>query len=187
VCDDAEQAKPGLCPQDCIVNGGQAESASSSSSETSGEDRWGEATWGCDLTEGEGEDHWTVDIEYQFSVAADGRISGSGQGEGRQVTCTRPSCDCSLTLDPFTVAISSLKQEQHFSIQMNPEYNMQQMLSNCPGSLGGRVYQLDLCKCQPGGPFDITLEARDGEQTDFECSVPGGSTVGWIQIHQGKP
>ncbi|MEW6094455.1 MAG: hypothetical protein AB1531_10885 [Chloroflexota bacterium] len=190
VCDEAEQANPALCPQDCAGGGGGGGGDDDSSSDdgtSGGDDWWAEVTWGCDLTEN-GEDHWTVDIIYEFNVGSDDQIRGSGTGEGRQVSCTRPGCEsCSLTLDPFTVSISGLKQDEYFSIQMDPEYNMEQYLT-CNGvTNGGRVYQLDLCKCQPGGPHDITIEAEEGGYTEFECPVPGGTAMGWITIHQGEP
>jgi hypothetical protein len=192
VCDEVEQANPALCPQDCAAaGGGPADSASSSGDEAAEGNWWAEVTWGCDLVPGGGsEDHWTVDIVYEFTVGSDGQLRGSGQGEGRRISCKRPGCECTLTLDPFQVTISGLKQEEYFSIQMDPEYNMEEYVFNCPGGVppgGGQVYQLDLCICQPGGPHDITLEAQDGAYTEFECPVPGGTAMGWVTLHQGEP
>ncbi len=126
-------------------------------------------------------------------VDENGEIHGSGQGAGRQVSCSDPCCACSLTLDPFTVEISGLWQAGYFSIEMDPEYTMEQYFTSCcaggaPG--GGRIYQLDLCKCPTGLPLEFTVEARDGAGRDIECTLPLNASTkveGWVTLHRKEP
>lgn len=204
-CDDAEQKNPSLCPQDCATPTVAPVVGETPIDETPVDEtpvvtptptpagQWeAEVVWGCDIDAGSGMAwHWTVDITYEFTVGADGTISGSGQGTGRQTSCTDPLCDCLLTLDPFTVEISGLRQEEAFSIHMDPEYRMMHYLSNCDeGAAGTQVEQLDLCVCPTGLPMDFTIDARDGATREIECTLPWAADVkvaGWIVLSPKKP
>jgi hypothetical protein len=181
VCDQAEQANPSLCPQDCV----QQPPSGETGSEPQGGSAWSaRVVWDCDADYGNGQiDRWSVEINYDFDVGADGTITGSGQGKQTRAECARPDCSCSLAIDDFAVDVSGLQQEEYFSIQMTPRYSMQQCVegANCPGCFP--IRQLEGCGCV-GGPLDVTIEAQDGAIRSFECNpdlFPGaiahGNTV----------
>lgn len=186
ICDEKEQANPALCPQDCMVD--PADEPKEEEGEWSPEYWWAEITWGCDFQNPGSSNSWTVDIIYEFAVDGNGVLSGSGTGEGRNLKWMIEYCECSLSLDPFTVAISGSKQGDKFTIHMDPEYNMVETCTCPSGPINaGGLKQLEICTCQTT-PLVITIDAKDGGYASWECSVVGnGITEGWITLHQGKP
>jgi hypothetical protein len=153
-----------------------------------------EVVWGCDIDVGNGSTYsWTADITYEFSVGPEGKITGSGTGTSRRLRCTDPCCECSLTFNPFTVEISGLQQGDAFSIEMDPNYVMTQMLSNCcPGGTegGATLFQLHYCRCPTGLPWEFTVDARHGAGRDIDCTVPVNASTrvaGWITIMRKEP
>jgi hypothetical protein len=172
ICDEAEQADPSLCPQDCLQ---QPPPGSEPEEEVQpGVSSWSaRVVWDCDLDFGDGQiDRWSVEINYDFTVDKNGRISGSGQGKPTRTECQRPGCACSLLLDDFSVDVSGLQQEDTFSLQVKPHANMQYLLEgdHCPGYIP--VQQPLVCTCI-SGPLDVTIDAKDGAIRSFECNPNG--------------
>lgn len=172
ICDEAEQADPELCPQDCL----QQPPAGSGPENglQPGISNWSaRVVWDCDLDAGDGQiDRWSVEINYDFKVDKNGKISGSGTGKPTRTECQRPGCACTLQMDDFTVDVSGLQQEDSFSLQVTPHINFQHCLEGdrCPGCIPNQ--QPLVCTCI-SGPLEVTIDAQDGAIRSFECNPNG--------------
>lgn len=182
ICDEAEQKNPSLCPADCVQlapedqAGIAGEENEISDEEKDGEknNEWeAEVVWDCDLDYGGNTDKWSLKLNYDFVVDADGRITGSGTGQSTRAECTRKGCDCALSISDISVKVGGLKQGDYFSLELSPEYTMTQCLT-CPevATSCGDIEQLYVCVCT-GGPLDVTIEAQDKAIQSFECHSTG--------------
>ena len=181
VCDEAEQKKPSLCPEDCVqLPPEEDEQEEATATVESGE--WkASVLWDCDLEFPDGYDKWSYKLDYDFKVGADDKLSGSGTGTPTRAECVREGCECTLSIKELKVNVGGLKQGDYFSIELTPQYSMTECLT-CPevGTSCGSIEQVYACTCV-GGPLDVTLEAQEGAFRSFECN-----TMGYIGVVHGN-
>jgi hypothetical protein len=181
VCDETEQADPELCPQDCAQPPSEGDDAQSEEPSRAGETWAGEVVWGCDLEHASGTDTWTADLEYEFTVGADGTLAGQGSGTFRRAECTRGNCRCWIEPGPIALEVSGLQQGAYFYIKLDPEYDLT-YCTQCPGVdvlCGSGIRQLEWCHCSAaGGPLEVNIEAVDNQARMFECNPRTDGAIG---------
>jgi hypothetical protein len=143
-----------------------------------------EVVWGCDSESVTGTDTWTADLEYEFTVGADGTLSGTGSGAFRRVGCTRVDCACWIEPGAISLQVSGLQQGEYFYINLVPEYDLTYCMT-CAGitHCAGGIRQLEWCNCSAvGGPLEVNIEIADLADRVFECNPRTDGATGLISV-----
>jgi hypothetical protein len=144
-------------------------------------ERWGGSTDFTCHTVGDGvEDLWRAYIDFEFTVAPDGTITGSGSGEFTEAWCARANCEaCEFTdLSSISAEVSGTREGFQFHLRITPSADMSQYLT-CSGiRTGGWVNQIVPCLTVSGGPGDFAIDAEDQAIVEWEGSREGiGATM----------
>jgi hypothetical protein len=145
-----------------------------------------------------GTDTWTADLEYEFTVAEDDTLSGSGSGSFRREGCTRHGCQCRVEPGPIALDVSGLRQGDTFYIKLVPHYDLT-YCTTCPEvetKCASGLRQMEWCNCSAaGGPLEVVIDVRDHVARDFECNpraveglgIVRAWTEGWTEIRRVEP
>jgi hypothetical protein len=135
------------------------------------------------------EDLWRAYIDIEFTVAADGTISGSGSGRFTEAWCSRADCEaCEFTdLSTISAVVSGAKEGFQFHLHIVPTADMSQYLTCAGHRTGGWVNQIVPCLTVSGGPGDFLIDAEDqaivewrGTRTGFGGEMTGiGTSTVW--------
>jgi predicted small lipoprotein YifL len=158
VCDGPEN--PQNCPQDCPPTLPAAE-------------EWaGNVDFTCETVGGGGEYFWRAYIDFEFTVAPSGIITGSGSGEFFDASCALSGCTCEFsTLGPILAQVSGSRAGESFHLSIVPSAEMAATHVCAGHSVTVPLAQLTACASVEGGPTDVTIEARDNAWVEW-----GGST-----------
>ncbi|MBN2149616.1 MAG: hypothetical protein JW726_19670 [Anaerolineales bacterium] len=192
VCDDAEQANPDLCPQDCAspeltavpMPTAQVWRASTAPMWTS---YYGDCP-------GRQVDDIFVEFEFTWSVDQEGVITGSGEGTMYAEAVSRcPDTEYGgiRTPDPFPVTVSGSADDNYWNIDLVANDLTQAYFTN------GEVYHEEcmLCWVMPQfegvnisgtlASFALPRNAQVGDQFTFEMDyhVPQST---WVNDHIGS-
>jgi hypothetical protein len=135
----------------------------------------GNADFTCETVGGGGEYLWRAYIDFEFSVAPSGIITGSGSGEFFDASCALSGCTCEFTtLGPILAQVSGSREGGFFHLSIMPSAEMV-ATHVCSGhSVAVPLGQLAACASVEGGPSNVTIEARDQAWVEWG----GGTQVG---------
>jgi hypothetical protein len=203
VCDGPEN--PQNCPEDCVQvvtpppgGPGGAEATPPPGEEppptpppspipTVVAEEWaGNADFTCETVSGGGRYFWRAYIDFEFTVAPDGTITGSGAGEFFDPSCTLSGCTCEFSkLGPISAQVSGSREGEFFHLSIMPSAEMVGTHVCAGRVVDVPLEQLTVCAGVEGGPSDVTIEARDqawvewggGTQVGIGGSITTGSGV----------
>jgi hypothetical protein len=116
---------------------------------------------------------WRAYIDFEFTVAPDGSISGSGSGEFFDDSCTIDCGACEfIELGPISAEVSGSREGDLFHLSVQPSAEMVAR-HVCNGVVDVPLMQLPACVSVPGGPTDFTIEARDNAWVEWQGTQEG--------------
>jgi predicted small lipoprotein YifL len=132
----------------------------------------GNVDFTCETVGGGGEYFWRAYIDFEFTVAPSGIITGSGSGEFFDASCALSGCTCEFsTLGPILAQVSGSRAGESFHLSIVPSAEMAATHVCAGHSVTVPLAQLTACASVEGGPTDVTIEARDNAWVEW-----GGST-----------
>jgi hypothetical protein len=138
------------------------------------ETEWeGNVDFTCEVAGGGGQYFWRAYVDFEFTVAPDGSITGSGAGEFFDDSCTIDCGTCEfIELGPISAEVSGSLEEHSFHLSIIPSAEMVAR-HVCNGVVDVPLMQLSACVSVPGGPTDFTIEARDNAWVEWEGTQEG--------------
>jgi hypothetical protein len=135
----------------------------------------GNADFTCEVVGGK-QYFWRAYIDFEFTVAADGSIAGSGSGEFTENWIIMPECECEFSkLGPVSAQVSGSREGDLFHLSVMPSAEMVERCV-CPGGVVEvPLMQLLACVSVPGGPTDFTIEARDNAWVEWNGTQEAGN------------
>jgi hypothetical protein len=129
----------------------------------------------CETAGGGKQYLWRAYIDFEFNVAADGSITGSGSGKFTESSIIDPQCACEFSvLGPISAQVSGSREADSFHLSITPSADMVEHCV-CPGGVAeAPVMQLLACVSVPGGPTDFTIEARDNAWVEWNGTQGAG-------------
>jgi len=140
----------------------------------------GNVDFTCEVGGESGTYSWRAYIDYEFSVAPDGSIIGSGTGEFTDNSCTISCGSCEfIELGPISAQVSGSREGEYFHLSIIPSAEMVAR-HVCNGVVDVPLMQLLACVSVPTGPTDFTIEARDNAWVEWQGTIEGigGSITG---------
>jgi hypothetical protein len=133
----------------------------------------GNVDFTCEIGGEGGVYFWRAYIDFEFSVAPDGSISGSGSGEFFDDSCTIDCGACEfIELGPISAQVSGSREGELFHLSITPSAEMVAR-HVCNGVVDVPLMQLPACVSVPGGPTDFTIEARDNAWVEWQGTQEG--------------
>ncbi len=196
VCDGPEN--PQNCPEDCAPAvtpsphdgqggepqpppGGPGEPEATPTvgeeprSPSADETEWeGNVDFTCEVVGGK-QYFWRAYVDFEFTVALDGSIAGSGSGKFTEGSISMPECACEFSvLGPISAKVSGSREGDSFHLSVMPSAEMVERCVCPAGVVEVPLMQLLACVSVPGGPTDFTIEARDNAWVEWNGTQEGG-------------
>lgn len=194
VCDGPENSQN--CPEDCAPvatpsphdgEGGEPQppagapggpAASPPPDETpqptrSAEQWEGNVDFTCEVGGESGTYFWRAYIDFEFTVAPDGSVTGSGAGEFTDNSCATSCGSCEfIELGPISAQVSGSREGEYFHLSIIPSAEMVAR-HVCDRVWEVPLMQLLACVSVPTGPTDFTIEARDNAWVEWQGTIEG--------------